>query len=331
MRRSRCSGFTLVELLVVIAIIGTLIGLLLPAVQMVREAVRRSSCSNNLHQMAVAVQAYRAQYNCFPPGRFKSNVHRWSQHARLLPFLQEANVSVKIDYHSSPGSAVNMEARMSHIAVFRCPSDTNRMRDPYKKNHYGWGKNNYKGNAGNDIGLYKNGNEQNNGIFMSNIIVKDAEIFDGDGNTALFAEAVLGDGDDQTIEIPGDWFRIPETHQTRNAVYNACKNVEPGVGPGNQICRSGRNWVWGNYIPTRYNHVMPPNTASCCRRDSSSGDLDAKVNDKGGATTASSYHPGGVNVVMCDASGKFINESIDIETWWALGSRDGEEVIRRDF
>ena len=90
MRRSCGHGFTLVELLVVVAIIGILIALLLPAIQSAREAGRRAHCANNMRQLGVAAHHYQEKWGEFPPGRLKgSGVHRWSQHARLLPFLEE--------------------------------------------------------------------------------------------------------------------------------------------------------------------------------------------------------------------------------------------------
>jgi len=319
--------------MVVVAIIGILVMFTLPAIQRTRETARSTACLNNLHQLGIAVRHYHEENGAYPPGRFRGTkgLHRWSQHARLLPYLEQERVHLNIDYHKSPGNGTNARVRTAQIATFRCPSDSNRMITSYNKNHFGWGKNNYKGNAGNDIGLMVNGREQNNGIFLTDVVVRDAHVTDGESNTALFAEAVLGDANDQSVEIPSDWFRISESHTTREAVYQACQNVVPQTGPANQICRSGRNWVWGNYIPTRYNHVMLPNGASCARRNSTNGDLDAGVNDKGGATTASSRHIGGINIVMADSSARFILSSIDIQVWWALGSRNGGEAISETF
>ena len=128
------------------------------------------------------------------------------------------------------------------------------------------------------------------------------QVTDGTSHTALFSEAVLGDGDDNHIETPGDWFRIDTTNTTSAQVYAACTSLTPETGDSNQFSRSGRNWVNGNYIVTRYNHIMTPNLRSCARCAPSTGDLGTAANNQGGATTASSRHPGGVNLVMADAS-----------------------------
>jgi hypothetical protein len=92
-----------------------------------------------------------------------------------------------------------------------------------------------------------------------------------------------------------------------------------------QFSKSGRNWVRGNYVSARYNHIMPPNERSCGRSD---GGLSAgDVNENGGATTASSRHPGGVDLTCADGSGRFANDDIDLKIWQAWGSRNGGEVV----
>src|SRR6187549_1133043 len=91
-RISRSRGFTLVELLVVMAIIGTLVAMLMPAVQMARESSRRMSCGNNLHQLGVAMQNYQDALSCFPSGYIDNataNSEGWGWGALVLPYMEQ--------------------------------------------------------------------------------------------------------------------------------------------------------------------------------------------------------------------------------------------------
>jgi prepilin-type processing-associated H-X9-DG protein len=83
--------------------------------------------------------------------------------------------------------------------------------------------------------------------------------------------------------------------------------------------------VWGNYIPSRYNHVMTPNDRSCGRKVG--GGIDSSLNNNGGATTATSRHPGGVNVCFGDGSVRFVNDGLEVAIWRAMGSRNGGEPV----
>ena len=137
-KRSR-SAFTLVELLVVIAIIGILIGMLLPAVQQVREAARRTSCKNNLRQLAIATHNYESSFSRFPPGyayvpgdEFSAPGysasgpanhlgHAWG--AFILPFIEQGNLSDTIDFTLPVFDPVQLAARERHLEVWLCPTD----------------------------------------------------------------------------------------------------------------------------------------------------------------------------------------------------------------
>lgn len=163
--RLRSRAFTLIEMLVAIAIIGILMAILLPAVQMAREAARRAGCLNNLKQIGLALQTYHASHRVLPFGcgpdrdRWMPSLgtpadRRYSAHSQLLPYLEQGNVSDGIDFriapfhpytnaamghpevYSSPDLCVNGPSAVVEIAVFRCPSDADRLATPWGHNSY---------------------------------------------------------------------------------------------------------------------------------------------------------------------------------------------------
>jgi hypothetical protein len=87
--------------------------------------------------------------------------------------------------------------------------------------------------------------------------------------------------------------------------------------------------VHGDYATTRYTHIMPPNSRSCSQ---SAGSFNAiSVNEDGNATTASSNHPGGANIVCVDGAAHFVRNEIDYLVWWAIGSRNGDDIVGEQF
>ncbi|MGO9113807.1 MAG: DUF1559 domain-containing protein [Thermoguttaceae bacterium] len=360
-------AFTLVEILVVITIIGILAGLLLPAVQAAREAARRSQCSNNLKQLALAAHNYHAANGSFPIAR-SNNVNtltgnEWGQFARLLPYLEQNTVFQSINFDVQVGtSQADFTALSVPINLFRCPSDLDNLTDLNDSNAFvGWQHNNYKGNAGNDNGatstvtgtrtvydFTKNPpapitinesqlTEQNNGIFVTGKTVAIGSILDGTSNTALFSEAVIGDGDATIASIPGDWFVVSGGSTDRLSLYNQAQayTQNPSTAPVGsskydtsvQVSYSGRTWAPGNYIASRYNHINTPNGASVVVPNGSAANNILATNDSPNATTASSRHGGGVNLALADGSVRFISNSVDPVAWWALGSIAGREIV----
>lgn len=119
--RLRRTGFTLVEMLVVIAIIGVLAALLIPAIQAARESARRTTCQNNLKQIAFSVQQYHSQYHVFPPGRLGGRTqHSWAP--ALLTYMEEESIASIYNWKVSWNDPSNQEAITTPVEVFACPS-----------------------------------------------------------------------------------------------------------------------------------------------------------------------------------------------------------------
>jgi prepilin-type N-terminal cleavage/methylation domain-containing protein/prepilin-type processing-associated H-X9-DG protein len=135
-------GFTLIELLVVIAIIGILIGLLLPAVQSVRESASRMTCTNNLKQIGLALHNYHDANSYFPPGYIDNNTSTnyndptytpdndlgpgWGWASLILPYLEQNNVYTQINFKVTVGTGVNTQISQLPLTIFQCPSDPNQ-------------------------------------------------------------------------------------------------------------------------------------------------------------------------------------------------------------
>ena len=211
---TRRTGFTLVELLVVIAIIGILIGMLLPAVQQVREAARRTTCANNLRQLTLAALNYESAHMQFPPGLNlpigndsgniwpNTRVHRLtgepphagrfgSWYVWILPFMEQENIFNQIDLTVRDyGNTLGPDSiGATYIESFVCPSDqTPNQQIVYETggNEYYFGVNSYYANAG--VQTWWHANATFDGVFYYNSKITFGKITDGSSNTLFISE-----------------------------------------------------------------------------------------------------------------------------------------------
>ncbi|MFM7149238.1 MAG: DUF1559 domain-containing protein [Gemmataceae bacterium] len=212
MRNTRRSGFTLIELLVVIAIIAILIGLLLPAVQKVREAAARMQCSNNLKQIGLALHNYHGTYERFPSG-YQTVVAPdgselgagWCWAAQILPFIEQDNLYRQINLSASIADPINSTVRNTYIKMFRCPSSRDQRNTFVTEGvaveiAYA----NYVGIFGNNHEELDENPDLGNGVFYRNSRIRFGDILDGSSNTALVGErSILTGPATWTGSVPG--------------------------------------------------------------------------------------------------------------------------------
>ncbi len=347
--RLRKSGFTLIELLVVIAIIAILIGLLLPAVQKVREAAARAKCSNNLKQLGIALHAHHDSIGYLPlrENRFTTGyTGRMSGLIDLLPFMEQAPL-----YNSLPTSvtttAANTEGSPTRPwdggfapwtqqpPTFLCPSD--------RDGGSGVKDTSYMLCSGDTIDKHTDNNATaTRGMFGKRTSLdngtrpkgfKLTEISDGTSNTIAMSERRRGDAGDQrtlTYSLGAAWFTSPSQCLS---LFNKSTNTWSG-GYARLGAWAGQRWADGGMGFGGLTTNAPPNSYSCAWNDH-----DAQ----NGLYPPSSNHTGGVNALMGDGSVRFLRDSINVGSLTvnatglsgpspfgvlgALGTRNGGETV----
>jgi len=303
----RRRGFTLVELLVVIAIIAVLIGLLLPAVQKVREAANRAQCLNNLKQIALAAHNYHDAYQKFPTGwhqpdlvgtRPTGGTNLWVQ---LLPYFEQDNLYRRWDNYDNrnnvAGGTNAVQAQV--IKLLLCPSDPLQpvvyfnapIAQSWTWGYYGISS--YGGNGGTRSFTYSGSGITQDGIFFRDSGVCLLDVKDGTSCTFLFGER---------------YHRDPQfdLQQTQGGPISQ-------VGRWGCIAGLGTLAMVELSTPVPINYQVPPG-----------GDLSTREDR---TCAFGSGHPGGANFAFADGSVRFVSDSIPLLTLQALSTRAGDEVV----
>jgi prepilin-type N-terminal cleavage/methylation domain-containing protein/prepilin-type processing-associated H-X9-DG protein len=314
-------GFTLIELLVVIAIIAILIGLLVPAVQKVREAAARTQCMNNLKQIGLAMHNYENTFKRFPVGGLSSPLKAGgvasnaSALIQLLPYVEQANIYNKADLNKSMQDAANdPSVTTQEVPIFICPSD------PSGGKIVNYGRSNYLASIGASA-TAANTDPATGGAFHRPLGTSTpgaargwriADIMDGTSNTAAFSEIKRGpmSGTTPVDLIVYDIATIVDSAPTGCDVTHTATTFSYA---GGEYFRAAVLWTGF------YNHTVTPNNPTfnyCVDGSLLKGHMGAR-----------SYHSGGVNLLLCDGSVQFVGDSVNPTTWARLGSRGDGQVV----
>lgn len=317
----RSYGFTLVELLVVIAVIGILVALMLPAVQMAREAARRMSCSNNLKQITLALHSYHDRWEWFPPSTYTPPSDGWSVHARILADIEQENLQDLIDWNR--GYKTQPVVVGTRVDTFICPSENNDRPRPsgsltYQPLSYGV-------NMGTWLVYDPQTGKGGNGLVYPNSYTRMASVTDGTSSTIAFAE----------VKAFNPYFRDSGNPNSVSAPMPFDANTVLGYG-GNFKTNSGHTeWVDGRVHQSGFTGTFTPNTEVIYLSGGEFHDVNFTSSREGktttnvtlAAVTSRSYHPTGVQVSHVDGSVRFVAETIDRNVWQSIVTIRGGEAV----
>jgi len=315
MRRVRRIGFTLVELLVVIAIIGTLIGLLLPAVNAARESGRRSQCMNNLKQITLALHAFENEIGTMPPNTTISGYAATevspSWMSGILPFIEEKELATQNKDELPIGKQPNLSVAQTVVGTYRCPSEntfpSGRLSGSYPSGSccaddawwisIGGAVTDYKACAG--------GNWDGGDFIIAQVPHPTNNDYDGlDHGNGIICR---------------DWDGLPPKRFIN--VTDGLSNTF-AVGEVVPAWCAWTDWRWSNGC-----------TATCgipLNYRVGTMDLHSAWDDWSRTYSFFSMHPSGANFSMCDGSVHYVSDAIDISVYRGLATIAGGETVQLD-
>ncbi len=286
-------AFTLFQLLILLAILAILLGLLLPAVQKVREAAARAQSQNNLKQLALALHNYHDSFGSFPPG---VDDKHFSAVSRLLPFFEQQNAYNLIDFKKSIDDKANAQVRQLVFKVLLNPQDA------IIKVKLEWGATNY---LFNEAGFFLNSKE------------KIQSIADGTSNTIAIGETLKGDGKTQAVDVHRQHVQLKKEDLKSTGPDTGSKYFKQNKNIVGDRCAS---WMDGRFLQGTFNGKLRPNDE---RPDVDCGGVS-------GVSALRSFTRL-VQVALFDGSVRSVNPGISHNTWKAAMTPNGGEVLGSDW